>query len=246
MTLRNKIQHVEDIAKEYDDSIPLRGAWRPEEEVIDELVERSGPFAYRSLVGLLAGTEMLEAENEVFTLQTSNWVDQFSDGAAIQDELLDVWKQDLIPPTSASGLFITLGFHPAWGIHIANARQKGERGGNEKLFPGDVFEAGNSLLTNTMAMLSRVLMEFQETAELDVESIRDELQEVYETAQAQLPDHDPSLPLFVDKPANEKGQWTIADFLYKDLIGEIGVGTGIITPDFYLEHVDDPGDVIQD
>lgn len=242
MSIRDRIKAVREVAEARGDTIPLEGAWRPDSDILDEMVEQSGPFPYRSLTGILAGTEMFDPTEESFELRERSWVEQFETNAEITDELLNTWDHLLVPPSTAAGLFITLGIHPAWGVHVAHDRRDLSES-DSAFFPSNVASIANSVVSNATSVLHRVLSEFQENVGVDLDTIREHMDEIREEGMDSVPENNPGLNLFVDLN-RESGNWSLSDFIYKDYIGQIGVGTGKVDIDTYLENTPDPESII--
>lgn len=111
-------------ASERELGLALQGAWRLHSAECEALEARFGwrpSGGWRALAGLLAGSPVLRPEARRFVLRREDarpgdWGD-----AALRCALIEALTCHLVPPTTAAGLFLVMGVHPAWGLRLATA-----------------------------------------------------------------------------------------------------------------------------
>lgn len=102
--------------------LALQGAWRLHSAECEALEARFGwrpAGGWRALAGLLAGSPVLRPEARRFVLRDADvQPGQWREGA-LRCALLEALTCHLVPPTTAAGLFLVMGIHPAWGLRLA-------------------------------------------------------------------------------------------------------------------------------
>jgi hypothetical protein len=129
--------------------LSTHSAWRLSPDAARQLehqthIRPAGGWA--SLCGLAAGS-FLKATNDAFVPACSPETIESLDESEIRCRLLEAFTKKLIPPSAASGLFILLGIHPAWGLRVAHAvndqatPEDASSGRNDSVvFPPEVLE----------------------------------------------------------------------------------------------------------
>jgi hypothetical protein len=128
-------------AKDRDD-LPVEGAWRLDSRVSRDLEKRhhmSPAGGWAGLAGLACGCGVLRAHREGFEAEMElaelvRW-----DEEEARRRLIEAFTRLLVPPSTAAGLFILLGLHPAWGLRVAHtthARGRSELTGKPPRFAG--------------------------------------------------------------------------------------------------------------
>ncbi len=105
------------------EGLVTEGAWRLRAREARQLETAAGyspPGGWAALAELACGCGVLEATNDRF------WSAIESDALAkwterdVRRRLTESFSRRLVPPSSAAGLFILLGIHPAWGLRLAH------------------------------------------------------------------------------------------------------------------------------
>jgi hypothetical protein len=104
--------------------LPVEGAWRldsREARTLEKLHEMSPAGGWAGLAGLACGCGVLRACREGFAAEMElaelvGWDDKQA-----SRRLVEAFTRLLVPPSTAAGLFILLGLHPAWGLRVAHA-----------------------------------------------------------------------------------------------------------------------------
>jgi hypothetical protein len=141
-SLQQAVGELADVASE--EGLTTSGAWRISQEAATRMEHRTGyrpPGGWRRLAALAAGAPILKAKRELFALSDDTpWRDW--DEGQTRRELVEAFSQGLVPPTTAAGLFIMLGVHPAWGVHVAHRARKAGESDLEasKMFPTSTLE----------------------------------------------------------------------------------------------------------
>ena len=103
--------------------LDLHGPWHLHPACASALSRQHGitpPGGWSALAGVMAGATLLAVREQGFVpLMTLDTFDALSD-TEIDRMLIESLAIRLVPPTTAAGLFLTLGLHPAWGLRLAN------------------------------------------------------------------------------------------------------------------------------
>ncbi len=117
------MQHAHELG-----TLPLQGAWRLHPNQGQALTEAAGgltpPGGWQGLASLLSGTPVLKATHMGFIPMLEVDVMELWTEAELRRGLLEALSLRLIPPTTAAGLFLMMGLHPAWGLRVANETHK--------------------------------------------------------------------------------------------------------------------------
>lgn len=108
--------------------MPLQGAWRLHPTAATQLTARAGGLTpqggWHGLASMLSGTRFLKVTHAGFTaLQNPDTIELWTE-SELQRAMLESLSMHLIPPTTAAGLFLMIGLHPAWGLRVANETHK--------------------------------------------------------------------------------------------------------------------------
>lgn len=223
----------------------LEGAWRLDAGVGRELEEATGfvpSGGWRGLASLAAGCGVLSASRETFEPRLGP--DEVADWSAGEStrRLLESFTRRLVPPTTAAGLFIMLGIHPAWGVHLAH-RSHRRFGGDEVDLPDregsehrDLFDettsevVGRTVFETVGALVATLrALEPEQTYPLDAFSalVSSICEAARREAVAEKPEEGwPGLAPFVDLESEGRSKWRVIDFTTSDLIEAFLVPSG--------------------
>ena len=127
--------------------LPLGGPWALD-DASRRALERDGhgvpPGGWAALAGILADGALLEIRGDALhACVAPDELDAWSD-ERLARELVGALPERLVPPTSAAGLFLMMGLHPAWGLKLANTIRDEHRSKaleDEGLFPPGAIDA---------------------------------------------------------------------------------------------------------
>jgi hypothetical protein len=235
------------------ETLPLEGAWRLGSETVRDLRSRHGytpPGGWRGVASLAAGCDVLEASREEFEARTtpealSDWSD-----AETRRRLVEAFTRRLVPPTTAAGLFILLGVHPAWGVHLAHASNrrstsreetKNDRSRRERdLFPEETFRVVRRAVFGAMSATTTALRQLDGDARYSVDALAEWIEcvcrQTRQRAEGELGEADRSgLAPFVDdsEVQLDGSNWRVIDFTTEDLLDSFLVPAGV------ARHFDD-------
>lgn len=227
------------------DGLALEGAWRLESEVARELTERAEYVpagGWRAAASLAAGTGVLETTRTSFEpaierAEIANW----KPGEATR-RLLEAFTCRLVPPTTAAGLFILLGIHPAWGVHVAHRAHRrfgppeSKSGGTpapdekEKLFPDGLFEVVDRAVFDVVSVLVAGLRRLDPSEAYPVDALSGFVDAVCTFCRKRGKRAISEVPLgavepFVDLD-RRSANWRVIDFTTADLIDAFLVPAG--------------------
>jgi len=243
--VRQSLLVLHDFAVEQE-GLELEGAWRLDTEAARRLRETAGyapPGGWRGLSSLAAGRGVLEAGREEFRAAGAR--EELADetpGESIR-ELLEAFTRRLVPPSTAAGLFILLGVHPAWGVHAAHRAHRRfdgaagmpvessePSGARPELFPEEVAELVDCVVSRAIASLVATLRRLDEddAYPLDalaqfVEAACDRVREQGRQTYQQM--GDAGLAPFVDLE-RRSSNWRVIDFTTSDLVEALLVPAG--------------------
>ena len=126
--------------------LTLGGPWHLDDADVLALERAHGtpPGGWAGLAGVLADGPLLEIRGDALrACAPPEALDTWTD-TELSRSLLAALPERLVPPTTAAGLFLLMGLHPAWGLKLANA-QRDESGdpafSDDSLFPRATFDA---------------------------------------------------------------------------------------------------------
>lgn len=212
--------------------LPLDGAWRLDRETARELARREEfvpPGGWRRLAALAAGSDMLDATHDEF---------EAGERPAPDDEtarrvLIEAFSRRLVPPTTAAGLFILLGLHPAWGVHLAHvvndrsdrpAGDPAEPADRDELFPEQTLETVRETVFSTLSALVATFRRLQPGEAYPVDDLARFVQTLCRrTRRGSIDDtveqSSSGLAAFVGNPEEREGEnWRVTDFAANDLL----------------------------
>jgi len=193
--------------------LAMNGAWRLAPEECRRLEDKAGyapPGGWRGLAALAAGCGVLKANREGFQ-PLGDW-----DGKTGAKELLEAFTRRLVPPTTAAGLFILLGVHPAWGVRLAHYAQTGETpdGSREELFPQETLEVVREAV---FGVIEEIVEELKAREVHEVDQLAEVVAEACETA-PKKGGAERGLSPFVEAGDTSEANWRVIDFTASDLI----------------------------
>ena len=232
MVLLDRAQHQAGLA--------VDGAWRLAGSEARALQESSGftpPGGWRGVASLAAGCGVLEATPGGFEpVMTVDDLAQWSSDGALQ-KMVEAFTTNLVPPTTAAGLFILLGIHPAWGVHLAHAcnHREGSEFGQESfdaarddMFPDEVLEVVERTVFDALNSIVGALKGLDAEKTYSIDGLADVIEAACDTARdrayEELAELDArrgvrGLPPLVDLPHTEdNANWRVIDFATSDLL----------------------------
>lgn len=103
--------------------LDIDGPWRlasHECRALERSTQLVPPGGWQGLCALLAGTGIIRTGADAFFPTTSSAsVYEWSEATA-RRKLCEAFTMRLVPPSTAAGLFLLVGLHPAWGLKLAS------------------------------------------------------------------------------------------------------------------------------
>lgn len=235
------IQHIQE-ATQGRAEVPVAGAWRLHSDVVENIQNQFDPeYPYMKLFALMGGTEMV-----VFTRKCAkinrDAIEEYIEypDEEVRTKLLEVFTTRLAPPSSAAGLFVVAGIHPAWGIHTAYRWREGtdsERLENKDLFPDEAFGVVQGFFLDVLEEVFREVCEhIKERSAVVVDVLSEHVNEYIDQARRPiLRSSYPGLPILVSKRSSP--DWACEDFVVSDLIEDILVPLGFCAADDVSEDI---------
>jgi hypothetical protein len=264
--IRQGLIRINELARDAG-GLETEAAWRlrsREARRLEELAGYSPPGGWASLAELASGCGVLEATNECFESSIepdalATWTER-----AARQHLVESFSKHLVPPTSAAGLFILLGIHPAWGLRLAHEVADVEVLGVEgesvlrpgwrdsTIFPSETAEVLEDATFGAVAALLETLARLEMDQKYPVDALVGWIGEVCrgfrERAVAQLEAAGArGVPAFLSSEGLEavRSNFRIRDFTVHDLLDSV------LIPADVLRRFDDGtfcmlSDVVQD
>lgn len=226
--------------------LPMEGAWRLEGEACRRLENSEGyvpPGGWRGLAALAAGCGVLKANREGF--QPASSADALVEWTAEQTtrRLVEAFSRRLVPPTTAAGLFILLGIHPAWGVHLAHAAHKrvdpeaAPSGGDPSrrrrdLFPAETLEVVEEAVFGAVATIVATLRQLDPGQKYPLDALAGLVEAACTAArrraEAQFEPDGRGLDPFVEVGDGDRREtnWRVIDFTTSDLVDALLVPAG--------------------
>jgi hypothetical protein len=216
------------------------GAWRlagSEARALQESAGFTPPGGWRGVAALAAGCGVLEATAHGFepTMRVAQLA-QWSPEKALQ-RMVEAFTTNLVPPTTAAGLFILVGIHPAWGVHLAHACNRRDRGeldeetfqaAREDMFPDEVLDIVERTVFEALNTIVGALRGLDSEKTYSIDALADVIdaacQRAREEAYEELAELDArrgirGLAPLVDLPHTEEdANWRVIDFATSDLL----------------------------
>ncbi len=231
-----------------DDRGPLQleGAWRLDASVGRQLEEATGCVpagGWRGLASLAAGCGVLSASREAFEPgRDLEEVDAWGTAEATR-RLLEAFTRRLVPPTTAAGLFIMLGIHPAWGVHLAHrshrrfgdgdggsASERAERR-HDDLFDEETGAVIEHAVFEAVAGIVGTLRALEPGEGYPLDALSGLVDSICGAVRGGALDERPErgwpgLDPFVDLQGDERSKWRVIDFTTADLVDAFLVPAG--------------------
>lgn len=240
-SLRQAIGELADAAEA--EELTTSGAWRISQAAARRLEHRTGyrpPGGWRRLAALAAGGPILTAKRDKFVLEeTDVW--HGWDEAQTRRELVEAFSVGLVPPTTAAGLFIMLGVHPAWGVHLAHRARSNNRSDhsvqtadgksessepvNAEMFPEATLDVVEDVVFGTVACIVATFRNLDPGRQYPTALLADVIAEICRAERllgeaARESDQRPGLEPFVETSSDGPGtsSWRVTDFTTGDLL----------------------------
>lgn len=243
--VRQSLLHLHEYATDRE-GLKLEGAWRLDTGVGRELRDVAGYVpagGWRGLASLAAGCGVFEAGREEFrpAADREALADWSSRGATRR--LLEAFTRRLVPPSTAAGLFILLGVHPAWGVHAAHRshRRFDDASGvlvessdgsprRPELFPERVAELVDRVVFEAVAALIATLRKLERDCVYPLDALSKFVEAVCRRVRSRASARygemeDTGLPPFVDLDRRSTN-WRVIDFTTSDLVDAFLVPAG--------------------
>lgn len=232
------VQFLLDYARRHQ---PLRteAAWRLSAKV-ERALEAAARFrptgGWANLVGLLAGTDYLQAKRDGFVFKKMPAHDHLSE-KKLHVDLVEAMTTQLVPPATAASIFIALGIHPAWGLRLAWEVQNGHHKGGWTSNPpmGDVLpveqiEPARRAVFIFVALVIGVLDRLETKKSYMMDAFAAVLEEAIQFARAvgecqEETVADEGLPCFLDGSTSNR---RVMQVLARDLLEDVFIPAGVI------------------
>lgn len=245
LTTRRALQ----ILADQPEPLALEGAWRLDHDEAQRLREEHDDNApaggWKELASLAAGAGILAANRDSFEADIdpddlNDWTD-----AETRRRLLEAFSKRLVPPTTAAGLFIMLGLHPAWGVHLAhrthrmsdegwNPPERSPSKSNQRdLFDPANAEAAAAYVSRTLRTILDKVADFGHGTH-STQDLAQIVGEACDTARAHVEEEGtfadtPGLNPLVDLQPDGRSKWRVIDFTASDLLDAYLVPAGVVT-----------------
>ena len=224
--------------------LALEGAWRLEGSVARTLETETGYVpagGWRGVSSLAAGCGVLKASKETFepsidAAELARWSSRES-----TRQLLESFTRRLVPPTTAAGLFILLGLHPAWGVHVAH-RSHCRFGDRERpsptqanrhadLFAESTLEVVEELVFTAVASIVATMRALEPHEKYAIDALSGVIEAFCRKLRRDVEKREPDggwrgLAPLVDVETSGRSKWRVIDFTTADLIDAFLVPAG--------------------
>lgn len=222
----------------------LEGAWRLDSDEARKLTDRAGARpagGWLAVAALAAGCDVLEASRDQFEPGLSPEEIRGWTSDETTRRLLHAFTRDLVPPTTAAGLFIMLDIHPAWGVHLAHtvhrldddeADEPNRNPRNRDLFPSESLQVVGSMVSDALRRIIDRLAHLDPEETYSVQDLSSFVREVCDDiVEKAREDREPQSGLdpLVDSNADTRTNWRSTDFVAQDLLDAYLVPAGVAT-----------------
>lgn len=231
-------------------SLETEAAWRlaaREARGLETDAGFSPPAGWAALAGLACGCGVLDATTDSFESAIepdalAAWTERDA-----RRRLVESYSKRLVPPSSAAGLFILLGIHPAWGLRLAHEVADGDvlpptgedvlRPGwrDKTVFPDETAEVLQEATFGSIAAILRTLRDLDMDQKYPVDAFSAWISEICrgfrERAQARLSSESVSgVPAFLSAGGLEavRNNFRIRDFTVCDLFDSVLIPAGVV------------------
>ncbi|MGM0554750.1 MAG: hypothetical protein ACQEVA_00040 [Myxococcota bacterium] len=230
--------------------LETEAAWRlraREARRLEELAGYSPPGGWAALAELACGCGVLEATNERFESSIepddlAAWTERDT-----RRSLVESFSKRLVPPSSAAGLFILLGMHPAWGLRIAHevadvdvlgvdgesVMRPGWR--DSTIFPPETAEVLLAATFGSIAAILETLDELNMDQKYPVDALAGWIGGVCRGFRERASTHleaagAPGVPAFLSSEGLEavRSNFRIRDFTVRDLLDSVLIPAGVL------------------
>ena len=199
-------------APELHDGLFVSAPWQLSAEAalaLEDRLDYAPTCGWRHLIGLAAGTGLIRAEYDLF-LRNEDYeeiLDARND-MELQQLLYNAFSSKLVPPQAAAALYVTLGVHPIWGLHLARAR--GVSMAPIGVANVDGIETAAKFVFGTIAGFSTALRQCDPEMRYPTDSLVEVLMEAGDVARkmARVDGHVGGLPLTVEGPTGTDARLT--------------------------------------
>lgn len=216
----------------------VAAAWRLDERSATRLEMWSGytpTGGWGGLVALAAGTPMIHATRQEFRVVDTRPI--IGKGhEECRRMLLETFTEMLVPPSIASGLFMMVGLHPAWGLRVAKACFERNRPSNAdgeflstgwespEIFPAENLEIGTRMLFSVVSAIIASLRRLPEGSKYSIDAFCALVTQIVDSVLARTEENEEvgGLRLLIEPARKHR----VLDIVVQDLLGAYLVPAG--------------------
>jgi hypothetical protein len=209
------------------------GAWKMSRDAatrIRERVQATPPGGWRALGALSCGpSAYLNAKRDAF-LAGASPRDLDLEPTLVRKTLVEQFTRYLVPPTTSAGLFIMLGIHPAWGVHIAHTLRRDDPGDGKPMFSAQTRDCVMFGIREALSDIVQSLRSLEPGVSYNIADLSDVVGRVMEDVrdlQQEIPYDSTGLDPYVDAADATSGSWRASDFTRSDLLDAWLIPAGI-------------------
>lgn len=210
--MSNQKEHVKQLIK--NTPIEVKTAYKPTDEEIEKLnneCETTPAGGWRALAGLASGS-FLHPTKEKFEFKRA--AEKLSN-TEVKIRLAEGFTKHLCPPGVASGLFVTLGLHPAWGVHLKHRLIQGQKASKD-IFSDEIFEDVANCVKESLEGILEIVQKREELSFTQLNNKVEYITRKNNKKYKKDKNYRNEIKPFV--PASSNQNWTNEKFTKKDLI----------------------------
>lgn len=232
--------------------LDIDGPWRlasHECRALERSTQTVPPGGWRGLCSLLAGTGLIRTGADAFFPTASSASIYKWDEATTRRKLTEAFTMRLVPPSTAAGLFLLVGLHPAWGLKLASisheqvpeispvGSRRAAQLSDPNKFPPRAIRAARQGFFATISIIIEALRTLDADRAYPIDALARVIADAAEfgrvLVQQELPPQlaqPPMIPIFIDQivgPLPGLEQRSI-DFTTHDLLDNFLVPAGVV------------------